>query len=209
MASVRQFDGKQVTPFYGFRHPLSNFHYSPLVKDGKSFSCVEQCYVFKKCGYFGDYRRQRIVLKHRMTPAAMKNLGKHIRNFDNRKWEGVKVKIMAEILEAKYNQNPHLSRFLLGTGHNILIEANKFDSFWGAGASFEEIKTGKAWTGKNVMGILLMEVRMNIRRRKPKFPGKCDSLEKLHEYQVEQKLKEPNSIEDKVTEEFKQLSLKE
>ena len=65
-------------------------------------------------------------------------------------WEGIKVAIMRRIVLAKFLQNPGLRAQLLATGDAVQIEGNYWgDREWG-------VCRGK---GKNMLGILLMEVR--------------------------------------------------
>jgi len=65
-------------------------------------------------------------------------------------WNDKKVAIMRSVLEAKF-RDTWLREKLLATGDAILIEASKTDAFWGIGAK---------GTGKNTLGVLLMELRL-------------------------------------------------
>ena len=83
---------------------------------------------------------------------------------------------MKTILFAKFTQNPALSQQLLSTGDVPLIEANRSDSFWGAGATKGQILNRynrlmhhetieQCYPGSNVLGQLLMELRSILRAK--------------------------------------------
>ena len=61
---------------------------------------------------------------------------------------------MKKALTAKFTQNPDLKAKLLATGNRALVEANPTDAYWGYG------RTKK---GKNRMGILLQQLRDELR----------------------------------------------
>lgn len=69
-------------------------------------------------------------------------------------WNAAKVGRMRDVLRAKFAQHPDLAAKLLATGGAALVEESKSDAFWG---------TGKKGTGKNMLGVLLMEVRDELR----------------------------------------------
>ena len=70
--------------------------------------------------------------------------------------EEVKYGIMVKVLQAKFTQHENLKKILLSTGDRKIIENSPSDYTWGCG------KSGK---GKNWLGLALMEVRNQIRKR--------------------------------------------
>jgi predicted NAD-dependent protein-ADP-ribosyltransferase YbiA (DUF1768 family) len=69
-------------------------------------------------------------------------------------WDDVKVDIMKEIVESKFNENPDLKEKLLATGGLYIEETNWWnDTFWG-------VCNG---VGKNRLGNILMELREKYR----------------------------------------------
>ena len=61
---------------------------------------------------------------------------------------------MLNLVRAKFKQNPGLAEKLLNTGERELVEGNQWgDTFWG-------VCSGK---GENVLGKILMQVRLEIR----------------------------------------------
>lgn len=72
-------------------------------------------------------------------------------------WNQRKVERMRRVLALKFARSEQwtLAEKLLRTGDADLIEESKTDAFWGIGAK------GK---GKNMLGVLLMERRENLKR---------------------------------------------
>jgi N-glycosidase YbiA len=71
-------------------------------------------------------------------------------------WEEVKDDIMRQAVLAKFEQHPEIAKILLETGDEEIIENTTKDHYWGCGS------TG---TGKNMLGIILMETRQILRSR--------------------------------------------
>lgn len=69
-------------------------------------------------------------------------------------WDSVKDDVMRAAVYAKFSQNPNIKQILLGTGNQEIIESTTDDYYWGCG-------TEK--TGKNMLGIILMETRELLR----------------------------------------------
>ena len=68
-------------------------------------------------------------------------------------WEQVKDSIMRKAVLAKFSQNEEIKKLLLSTGKEIIIEKTFNDYYWGC---------GKDGSGKNMLGIILMEVREKL-----------------------------------------------
>ncbi len=69
-------------------------------------------------------------------------------------WQEVKEGVMLEALRAKFTQHEELKAILLGTGEATLVEHTANDSYWGDGGD---------GSGKNRLGVLLMQVREELR----------------------------------------------
>lgn len=69
-------------------------------------------------------------------------------------WENVKVDVMRRALRAKFEQHPELQRLLESTGDRRLVERARDDSYWGEGPH---------GTGRNMLGLLLIELRTSFR----------------------------------------------
>lgn len=146
---------------------FSNFYYVQLHLDGKEWASVEHYYQAMKStdpdeqedirmGYVlgttaqikagtvkaGDVERD-------LKAGFSKKQGKLVKLRED--WDVVKDDVMRKALLEKYSENnPELRALLLSTGDAILIEASPTDYYWGEGA---------AKIGKNMLGVLLMDLR--------------------------------------------------
>lgn len=69
-------------------------------------------------------------------------------------WEEVKDEVMLQALRMKFSQNPEIAKELLATGDAILIENTRNDDYWADGGD---------GSGKNKLGLLLMQVREELK----------------------------------------------
>lgn len=130
---------------------FSNFHCAPFLCDGKSWPTVEhyfQAQKFPNAAY-------RETIRKALTPTLAKRLG-NVRYGQKLRvdWEEVKEPVMCAALRAKFTSHPHLSDLLLNTGDKKLVEASPRDYYWGGGCD---------GTGQNRLGVLLMELREELR----------------------------------------------
>ncbi|MFT3819819.1 MAG: NADAR family protein [Rubrivivax sp.] len=88
------------------------------------------------------------------TPREAVELAAFYRSEWRPDWERQKVGVMRQLLRAKLQQHEHVRCALLGTGNRLLIHEAPDDEFWGSGAS------GR---GRNMLGLLWMELRAELR----------------------------------------------
>ena len=98
-----------------------------------------------------DYKER---IRNASTPKQAKTLGRSRALPIRSDWEEVKEAIMREALVQKFRTHADIRQILLDTGDEELIEKAPMDYYWGCG------RTG---TGKNRLGVLLMEVREELR----------------------------------------------
>lgn len=128
---------------------LSNFAPAEFEVDGVRWPTAEHYFQAQK---FDDPAyRERIRIAH--TPREAKVLGQTRKVPIRSDWENVKETIMKRALQLKF-QDARLRSLLLSTKNRPLIEDSPYDRYWGIGAD------GK---GRNRLGILLMEVRDELR----------------------------------------------
>ncbi len=137
----------RATGKFGF---LSNLYKRPVEFEGRQFTCSETAYQFGKPRDIDVAEWIISAPKPHLCAAAAHSLFA----FDIRQdWNSVKIDRMRAVLWAKFVQHEDLQKSLLDTGNARLIEESKSDAFWGIG------KSGK---GKNMLGVLLMEIRDEI-----------------------------------------------
>lgn len=141
-----------INEFRNDNYFLSNFYECPVTYDGLTYRNNESAFQAQKCINPKD-REQFTTL----NSSEAKKLGRRV--VLRKDWEDIKVRVMKEIVTAKFEQNEDLQQKLLDTGDAYLEEGNTWgDRVWGTvnGA------------GANNLGKILMEVRENIRLEKDK-----------------------------------------
>jgi ribA/ribD-fused uncharacterized protein len=123
---------------------LSNFYPCIFNWDGTTWVTSEHAYQAAKMVLPND----RLQIQRAVTPGQAKKLGRWLRKRDN--FDSIKSKIMLEIVEAKFSQNPDLMARLLATGTHELVEGNTWgDTYWGVCGG----------VGSNNLGLVLMDIR--------------------------------------------------
>jgi len=139
---------------------LSQWYPSKFVVDGVVYWTAEHWMMSEKARLFGDEETLDEILKAD-SPKLAKDWGRRVSGFDQRVWNSHCFDIVVQGNIHKFTQNPDLKAKLLGTGHDILVEASTFDNIWGIGLAQDDyFATNPAvWTGKNLLGLALMKVR--------------------------------------------------
>jgi len=141
---------KVISGFNGPYRFLSNFWPCIVHMDEKAYPSVEHAYQAAKTLDFNE----RYKISQLRTSGKAKRMGRNIILRPN--WEEIKISTMFSLLRLKFSQ-PQLTKLLLDTKNEVLIEGNKWgDTFWG-------ICNNK---GENKLGILLMMVRDEIRKNR-------------------------------------------
>lgn len=140
---------------------LSNFYPCSFKINGQNFDCAERAYQYSRAMHLNAPELAKDIL-------AAKN-GKECKKQSyfvksTPKWDNAKRGIMKMIVQEKFSQNADLKGKLLDSGTTVLIEAT-IDTYWGAGATLgsKSLKEGN-WSGRNELGIILHEVREDLRR---------------------------------------------
>ena len=134
---------------YGF---LSNLYPCLIEMDGRQFPSAEHAYQWAKP--LEPSVRSWLVSAPKpdiIATTAHALMPWHVRP----DWSTYKVERMREVLKFKFEQHPDLMEKLVATGKSELVELSNIDAFWGV---------GKKGNGKNMLGVLLMELRGEIGR---------------------------------------------
>ena len=134
--------------------------------DGKAekhhFYNSEQYFMYVKAIVFGDKETAEKILKTK-NPKKAKELGRIVRNYDDKVWNDLRFKVMVDANKAKFSQNPDLKELILsdefkGKGY---VESSPVDLCWGTGFAEDHpyADDETKWKGKNLLGKALDEVR--------------------------------------------------
>jgi ribA/ribD-fused uncharacterized protein len=137
---------------------LSNFYNASCTFEGHVYPTVE--HAFQAAKTLDPEMRKMIAAAP--TPGKAKRMGREVKLRDD--WEQVKTDVMKECLISKF-KFPPLRAELLATGNEELMEGNWWhDNTWGNCLCSKCQDT----PGRNMLGMLLMEVRSEIRYEEAK-----------------------------------------
>jgi ribA/ribD-fused uncharacterized protein len=137
----------QTDPFGEF----SNFYRSPIELDGYTWPTTEHYFQAQK--FISDETHFQNVLQLRKPIEALFYSRKN-KSAVRSDWAEVKDGIMLKACMAKFEQHLWLRELLLSTENRQLVEHTTKDSYWGDGGD---------GSGRNQLGITLMQVRNNLR----------------------------------------------
>ena len=132
---------------------FSNFAAYPITLKNKRWPTSEHYFQAMKFASLADQNE----IRKAKTPMAAARKGRDRKRTLKRNWESIKDNVMREALLAKFTQHKMLRIRLLSTKDSMLIEHTENDKYWGDGGD------GK---GKNMLGLLLMEVRDSIKNQR-------------------------------------------
>jgi ribA/ribD-fused uncharacterized protein len=152
---------------------LSNFAICEIKEHPITFESMEQYFMYKKAALFDPSQCQKIMTVPyneseqdgvKKFGKSIQNLGRTIKNFDEKIWDSVREIIMKNGLRLKFTQNEEFKNKLIATGLKTLYEANPYDRIWGIGFEVYDALLVKNLPkyGKNRLGNLLMEIRNEL-----------------------------------------------
>ena len=134
-----------ITEFENEYYFLSNFYEVSIEYDGLTYGSSEAAFQAQKC-----MTKEEKLAFTEYDPDKSKRAGKRVKLSSD--WEDVKIRIMEDILRAKFTQHEDIAQRLIDTGEKVLVEGNDWgDVFWGVDAA-----TGE---GENHLGKALMKIR--------------------------------------------------
>lgn len=143
--------------FYNIREQygcFSNFSPHGFVLDELYWSTSEHYFQAQKFIGTPYLAKLRLV----KTPKEAANMGRQRTLPLRPDWEEVKDNIMRKAVFSKFSTNKDIQEILLSTGNEELVENSPIDYYWGCGAD---------GSGKNMLGIVLMEVRQQLKYGSP------------------------------------------
>lgn len=140
--------------FYKVNDPFgffSNFSPHPIFIDGERWNTVEHYFQANKF----ESTEIREKIKSIASPMQAAIAGRDPDNIIRSDWEVIKEQVMYTGLRFKFLQHPKLLKELLLTGDCLIIEHTENDNYWADGGD---------GTGKNRLGVLLMNVRSEMEK---------------------------------------------
>lgn len=130
---------------------FSNFSAHGFELDGVYWPTSEHYFQAQK--FVGTPHLEEIRLVK--TPKDAAKMGRDRQRPLRRDWEQVKDDIMRKAVLCKFETHADIREVLLSTGDEKLVENSPIDYYWGC---------GKDGSGKNKLGIILVEVREILRQ---------------------------------------------
>ena len=155
------------TTFFRSWNVFSNW-YECEFSDGEIiYNCVEQYMMYKKACVFEDDIITHKILNTPYNPKLYKQLGRKVKNFNNKIWEDNREEIVYNACWFKFTKNKDLLEKLLNTKGTKLVEASPYDRIWGCGLSEKDLRINdeSKWLGKNLLGNILTKLRDDLIRK--------------------------------------------
>ncbi|WP_372451659.1 NADAR family protein [Glycomyces salinus] len=142
---------------------LSQWWPSVFIEDGRSFASAEHYMMAHKAWLFGDDECAETI-RAASHPGEAKRLGRTVRGFDQERWNEERFGIVVRGNLAKFDQDPGLRTYLLGTRERVLVEASPVDRTWGIGLTADDPRAAEPskWRGPNLLGFALMAARREL-----------------------------------------------
>lgn len=132
---------------------FSNFSAHGFELDGHFWRTSEHFFQAQK---FVPHLEHVEAVQHAKTPKQAAEIGRERHRPLRSDWEAVKDDVMRRAVLKKFEVHADIRAILLGTSEEELVENTTGDHYWGCGSS---------GTGKNMLGIILMETRTILRER--------------------------------------------
>ena len=152
--------GDQAIVFQSPHSPLSNLYPINLLFRGERFLSSEGAFHYHRALTSG-YEQDAQLIKNTRNPFKVMKIAKALRS--TQEWERICEDLMREILYEKFKQSDFCRQFLLSTGDRRLFEGTG-DRRWACGIPISKSHLISFKNpGKNLMGLMLEEVRRDIR----------------------------------------------
>lgn len=148
-----------------YKDKIAQWNMTDFYEEGKKYCCAEQYMMYHKAVLFNDLEIAEKIIKSN-NPKEIQELGRQVKNFDEKIWKENRSKIIIQGNILKFTQNKELRDILLSTKETILVEASPIDCLYGIGLGIEDpnITNRGNWRGENLLGIILMHVRNVIKK---------------------------------------------
>lgn len=149
--------------YFFWKHQFGQWTIAPIVDDcGRTYNCCEQYMMFWKAMFFNDLEIAREIISEK-NPYEQQKLGRKVKRYNEDAWIKEREPIVYRGNFLKFTQHPELRTRLLETHPLLLVEAS-LDKIWGCGLTINnpQILDSRNWTGKNLLGKILTNVREDV-----------------------------------------------
>lgn len=129
------------------------------------FTSSEQLFMWFKAKFFGDDDIAEQILKS-SSPEEARRLGRSVKNYDEVRWDRVRVMYMNRAVKSKFFQNVDLCKQLLDAKYDgkVFVEAAYYDRVWGIGYNESEAEDHLDNWGRNELGKILTDLRNQMKK---------------------------------------------
>ena len=173
---------EKFTYFWQTKSPFSQWHPSlfnapsymwdnefaeQLIKNGcpemRQFSSAEQYMMYAKAMQFIDLETANAIMQTD-DPRKIKELGRQVKDFNENTWYVFRWRFVFQGNKYKFTQNFDLKDYLFSTTGTTMVEAAPNDKIWGIGLAENNPKAShrSTWEGKNLLGEILTELRIEL-----------------------------------------------
>lgn len=139
--------------FYGTHDQYGCFsNFSPHGFELDKFYWPTSEHYFQAQKFAGTPHAEQI--RQVKTPKDAAKMGRDRKRPLRSDWEQVKDDIMRKVVLCKFKTHTDIREVLLSTDNELIVENSPIDYYWGCGAD---------GSGKNMLGVILMEVRDILR----------------------------------------------
>jgi ribA/ribD-fused uncharacterized protein len=153
----------ELLTFFGKQDALSNWNWRGLTLKDVKFVHGEQAMMYCKAMYYKDFAKATEILQE-PDPKKCKALGREVTPFNEEEWAIKSIPIVRRICLQKAREHEDIRDLLLNSKNKIIVEASKYDKFWGAGLAADDplIKDPRNWPGLNNLGDAWSWVRTKL-----------------------------------------------
>ena len=135
---------------------FSNFAHTPMVVDGVTFDCTEKLFQVMK---FSDAASRKVIFARKGQPIKMMARHQEKVGVVREDWGKIFIDAMKFCLMQKYAQCEAFKNELERSRGLFIVEQQANPRRPAGAYSAKLSEDGKTWTGPNIMGRLLMELR--------------------------------------------------
>lgn len=156
----QEFNGTTYKFFWG--GIFSNWYVADFTVNGIIYNCGEQYMMHQKALKFNDYDTADEIMEE-LVPKLQKQLGRKVKNYNDKIWNSVRYNIVKKGLKEKFTQNSLAKKELIKYKDCQFVEASPVDRIWGIGYdSYSAINNIDNW-GENLLGKILTELAQEIK----------------------------------------------